>query len=342
MKISAQTRCGLCSAAWLIFVCAIAVAGEKASLIGREVAVPRHLQNDQEFQLPIGDLVQFGQKLFSARWTIQEGQGRPLSKGTGDPLSDQLAPLLFPRNFNRVSGPDSNSCSGCHNEPVVGGGGDRVSSVFVLGQRFDFASMDHDDSIVTRGAIDEAGNFVTLASISNERKTVGMNGSGFVEMLARQMTAELQNIRDATPKGGAMQLISKGISFGVIQRGLDGTWDTSRVEGLPKPSLSTSGPENPPSLIIRPFHQAGAVVSLRQFTNNAFNHHHGIQAEERFGSDVDADGDGFVNELTRADVTAVTVFQATMPVPGRVIPNDPEVESAVLNGEQLFREIGCA
>ena len=343
MKTSAQTKCCVCSATLLMLsVCGIAVAGEKASLIGREVAVPRHLQNDQEFQLPIGDLIEFGQKLFSARWTIQEGQGRPLSKGTGDPLSDLLSPLLFPRNFNRVSGPDSNSCSGCHNEPVVGGGGDRVSSVFVLGQRFDFASMDHNDSMMTRGAIDEAGNFVTFGSISNERKTVGMNGSGFVEMLARQMTAELQSIRDATPPGGAMDLISKGISFGVIRRKVDGNWDTSRVEGLPKPSLLSSGPESPPSLIIRPFHQAGAVVSLRQFTNNAFNHHHGIQAEERFGSGTDADGDGFVNELTRADVTAVAIFQATMPVPGQVIPNDPEVESAVLRGEQLFRDIGCA
>ena len=173
MMTSAQTRSGLCSAAWLILlVCGIAAAGEKASLIGREVAVPRHLQNDQEFQLAIGGLIEFGQKLFSARWTIQEGQGRPLSKGTGDPLSDLSSPLLFPRNFNRVSGPDSNSCSGCHNEPVVGGGGDRVTEVFVLGQRFDFASMDHNDSIMTRGAIDESGNFVTFASISNERKTV--------------------------------------------------------------------------------------------------------------------------------------------------------------------------
>jgi hypothetical protein len=50
-----------------------------------------------------------------------------------------------------------------------------------------------------------------------------------------------------------------------------------------------------------PFHQAGAVVSLRQFTNNAFNQHHGIQSEERFGLGVDEDGDGFANELTRAD-----------------------------------------
>jgi hypothetical protein len=84
------------------------------------------------------------------------------------------------------------------------------------------------------------------------------------------------------------------------------------------------------------------VISLRQFTNNAFNHHHGMQSEERFGSGVDADGDGFVNELTRADITAASVFQATLPVPGRVIPNDPSIEAAVTVGERLFRQVGCA
>ena len=31
-----------------------------------------------------------------------------------------------------------------------------------------------------------------------------------------------------------------------------------------------------------------------------------------------------------------------MAVPGRVIPNDPAVEQAVLQGENLFESIGCA
>jgi CxxC motif-containing protein (DUF1111 family) len=66
-----------------------------------------------------------------------------------------------------------------------------------------------------------------------------------------------------------------------------------------------------------------------------------VQSAERFGAGDDPDGDGVVNELTRADVTAVTVFQATLPVPGRVIPNDPNVERAVLTGEQVFERIGC-
>lgn len=50
------------------------------------------------------------------------------------------------------------------------------------------------------------------------------------------------------------------------------------------------GANTPPSLVIRPFHQAGRVVSLREFSNNAFNHHHGIQSSERFGAGTDPDG----------------------------------------------------
>jgi CxxC motif-containing protein (DUF1111 family) len=35
------------------------------------------------------------------------------------------------------------------------------------------------------------------------------------------------------------------------------------------------------------------------------------------------------------------MFQATLPVPGRVIPNDPDVERAVAVGERVFDEIRC-
>jgi hypothetical protein len=119
------------------------------------------------------------------------------------------------------------------------------------------------------------------------------------------------------------------------------TWNTSQIVGLPAPSLKTSG-TTAPSLIILPYHQAGSVASIRQFTNNALNHHHGMQSEERFGLDADPDGDGFTNELTVADVTAISLYQATLPVPGRVIPNDPAAERANRSGEAVFKTIGCA
>ena len=98
----------------------------------------------------------------------------------------------------------------------------------------------------------------------------------------------------------------------------------------------------PPETDHPPLAQAGNVVSIREFTNTAYNQHHGLQSTERFGVDTDPDGDGFMNELTRADVTAVSMFQAAMAVPGRIIPNDTAIEKAVLNGEKLFESIGCA
>ena len=313
--------------------------------IGREVAVTERLDNGDEFSMGLGPLMGQGARLFNAVWTVQEGGGRPGLTGTGGELSDPDRPLEFPFNMNRVSAPDAGSCGACHNLPRSGGGGDFVTNVFVLGQRFDFATFDvlDDDELdhPTRGAFDENGNPVTLQQIANSRATPGMFGSGYLEMLARQMTDDLQTQRDALAPGESVALISKGISFGVLARGADGSWDTSGVEGMVPPSLASDGPDSPPNLIIRPFHQASAVISLREFTNNAMNHHHGMQAAERFG-DGDHDGDGFDNNLSIAEITAVTAWQAQLAVPGRVIPRHPVIEAAVANGEQLFLEIGCA
>jgi hypothetical protein len=311
------------------------------SAIGREVAVPVHLENGEELHLSVQKLIAFGKALFTARWTSQEGQGRPLAKGTGEELTDPGSPLVFPRRFNHVSGPDTGGCSRCHNRPAIGGGGDFASNVFVLGQRFDFASFDAGDGVRTRGALDEFGNPVTLQSIGNSRKTIGMFGAGFVEMLAREMTRELQARAATCARGKSCTLVAKDVGFGRLTHRSDGSWDVSQVAGLPAQSLATSGADSP-SLVIHPFHQSGSSVSLRDFTNGAFNQHHGIQSEERFGAGVDHDGDGFVNELTRADLTAVTVFQATLPVPGQVIPRDPRFRAAIAAGERHFERVGCA
>src|SRR5260370_2634055 len=139
------------------------------------------------------------------------------------------------------------------------------------------------------------------------------------------MTAELQAERDEILPGRSGALVSKGIYFGMLKHNADSTWDMSKVQGLCAPSLSSKGTA-PPTLVVRPFHQASNIVSLRQFSTNAFNHHHGMQAEERFGLNADPDGDGFSNELTTADLTSVFLSQATLAAPGRVIPYDPSIQ----------------
>ena len=322
----------------------IALGSVLLAQIGRETSGYVHLADGDEFQIPTLELLRRGELLFEAEWTAQEGGLRPLTTGTGGPLKNPQRRLEFPHNFNRISAMDANSCAGCHNAPfgIVGGGGDFVTGVFVAAQRFDSVTFDGQDLIPLSGSIDESGRGATLASVGNYRATLGMFGAGYIEMLARQITADLRRIRDGLAPAQAAELVSKSLSYGSLARGIDGSWDVSRVEGLPEQSLHTSGPADPPSLVVHPFHQSGSVVSLRQFSNNAFNHHHGMQSAERFGAGVDFDGDGVVDELTRADITAVTLFQATLSAPGQVVPNDLAIEEAIYTGERLFEQIGCA
>ncbi|MDJ0842334.1 MAG: di-heme oxidoredictase family protein [Acidobacteriota bacterium] len=263
-------------------------------------------------------LIEAGEKLFLAKFNTFDGQGRPGTTGTGNPREPGSAPA-----FIRTSAPESNSCAGCHNDPFPGGGGDIVANAFVLAQALDPVT----DSV--------SGEF------SNERNTLGMFGAGPIEMLAREMTAELHAIRDealARAKTNnsieVRNLVVKGVNFGRITVTNDGTVNTSMVEGIDE------------DLIVKPFHQKGAVVSIREFSNNASNHHHGMQPVERFGLDrtgtSDYDQDGVHDELTVGDMTAMTVWQAALGTPGQVIPNDPVVARAILRGERFFGMVGCA
>jgi hypothetical protein len=83
-----------------------------------------------------------------------------------------------------------------------------VANVFVLGQRFDFATFDSADMTPTGGEMNETGAPSQLQSMASSRATLGMFGSGSIEMLARQITEDLQAIRNATPPGGSRALMA--------------------------------------------------------------------------------------------------------------------------------------
>ena len=107
------------------------LSGQAPSRIGRERAVSHHLKGGDEFRLSIAQLIEHGRTLFCANWTEEDGGGRPLSRGSGAALNDPSHPLRGLRAFNRISGPDANSCQGCHNSPfgIAGGRGDIVTNV---------------------------------------------------------------------------------------------------------------------------------------------------------------------------------------------------------------------
>ncbi len=286
----------------------------RATGVGERPAIATHVDQGEidAGRLTLNALRERGRQLFEARFNRLDGQGRPGSTGAGAPRG------LGQPAFIRTSAPDSNSCAGCHNQPAVGGAGDFVANVFVLAQTLDPVTQSID------------------ATHSNERNTLGMYGAGPIEMLAREMSAELIATRDAATQAARQSgtpvtraLKAKGISFGKFTVLPDGRLDPSAIEGVDW------------DLIVKPFHQKGAVVSLREFSNNAMNHHHGMQSTERFGEFVDADLDGVVNELTVGDMTAVTVFQASLPIPTEHPAPEPVRRIAALFGEQLFASTGC-
>lgn len=312
-----------------LLLTAAAIALTDSPPIGEQPVIQHHLDHRAilEGRVSLQEAIEAGRLLFTADFNRLDGAGRPETDGTGDPRQRREGVEAF----NRVSGPDANACSGCHNKPRVGGGGDNVANVFVLAQRFGFVD-DFTQVDPVRGEIPG-----TLSAVGNERNTPGMWGAGAIEMLAREMTADLHAIRDRAlrlarqmRRSTTLSLETKGVYFGKITARPDGTVDSSAVEGVDA------------DLIIKPFHQKGVVVSLRQFTNSAFNHHHGMQPVERFGRDTDPDRDGVPNELTEGDITAATLFQASLAFPGQVIPRHPKRAMAVYRGEQLFEKIGCA
>ncbi|MBO0857833.1 MAG: hypothetical protein J2P21_05140 [Chloracidobacterium sp.] len=297
--------------------------------IGERPALEAHInQTDIESGVyKFNDLLDIGEGIFATRWNILDGQGRPAA--TGDNAPTKRNPLNFVP-FIRTSAPDSTSCADCHHQPTIGGAGGFVSNVFVLAQNLDPVT----DSV--------------SADFSDERNTLGMNGSGAIEMLAREMTVDLLALRQLAinnaQQAGSDQTVSlntKGVNFGQLTAHPDGSVDASMVQGVD------------PDLVIKPFGQKGVVNSVRVFTVNAYNHHHGMEAVERFGvgqidsagniiTTNDFDQDGVPDELTVGDITAATIFQVAMNIPGRVTPTDSGRLAAAVQGESLFQTIGCA
>ena len=296
-------------------------------LIGEKPAVTRHMsQADIEAgKVSLDELMVHGRDLFMASFNSLDGAGRPEQTGKGEPRTRRETP----DNFNRISGPDANACMACHNLPAVGGGGDNVANVFLLADAVPFVDFDGDPV--------ENGANAALKTIGNERNAPGMFGSGFIELLAREMTADMQAIHNSalaeariSGRPVTANLVTKGVRFGTLVVSPDGSVDTSAVEGVND------------DLIVRPFHQKGAAVSLREFTNKAAIHHHGMLSVEQAGEGEDPDADGHVNELTVGDVTALVVFQATLPAPVQVEPATRVEREAAALGRRLFHQVGCA
>ena len=292
-----------------------------------------------------------GMLVFTTPFTKEDGFG----DGPFDPLeTDSTLPghrptLQANRSFLRVNGLDAQSCNECHTivrhgtkPPTlgIGGVGGLVNTALILPSLIDVADSaddrvafvpghEPDLPLVFDGVADYNGRFANPPFLF---------GGGGVELLAKEMTSDLQELlKEArlASAGTVTQLDTHGVHFGSIL--------TLDEFGTVELHLEGIGPEDPDSvtpeeaLVVRPFGRKGENFSMRDFDRGAMQFHFGIQPVEVVGENVDEDGDGIVNEVTEAEMAALHVFDVTNPRP---FAEPPDQQTA--DGFQLFNDIGCA
>ena len=170
-----------------------------------------------------------GRQLFQRKFTLAQGLGPRTGDGIGDIETDASHGAGL-----------ADSCAACHGRPQgsAGFGGD----------------------VFTRPASRDAPHLF---------------GLGLQEMLADEITGDLRAQRDeaiaaatATGDAQAIELESKGISYGTLIVQPDGSVDTSAVVGIDA------------DLRVRPFFAEGTTFSIREFVVGAFNAEMGLESPD--------------------------------------------------------------
>jgi mono/diheme cytochrome c family protein len=166
-----------------------------------------------------------GRQLFQRKFTRLEGQGPGLGDGFGN-VDVDLA----------IGAGLADSCAACHGRP--------------------------------RGSAGVGGD---VATRPDSRDAPHLFGLGLKEMLADEITTDLRAIRTAAVAEASRihapvtrALTSKGISYGRIRAMVDGSIDTSEVQGVD------------PDLRIRPFFAHGGTISIREFVVGALKAEMGL------------------------------------------------------------------
>ncbi|MDX1655490.1 MAG: di-heme oxidoredictase family protein [Candidatus Competibacteraceae bacterium] len=299
------------------------VFGEEPPALGTERTTQAQISNGS---LPLVEIRRAGLKVFATPFNHADGFGDgPFNPNETDNRSAEgggRPTLQGNGTFLRVNGLDAQTCLECHyiasNATVpatFGVGGFGGISASPLPQPTLVNVGDWLNGIAD-GVAEIDGRLINPPFLF---------GAGGVELVAKEMTRELQRLRLqalASP-GTAVQLASKGIEFGFIVADPLGNLDTRSVAGID------------PDLVVKPFGRKGEFATLRAFAARAMMFHHGMQPVEIVGEGFDADGDGINNEIWVGELSALAIFLATM---DRPIEEKPDFRQ----GLEIFGEIGCA
>jgi hypothetical protein len=272
--------------------------------------------------VPLAEIRRQGQLVFSSPFNKADGYGDGPGVGP-DPTSPGGRPTLQDNGtFLRVNGLDAQTCMECHSV----GSNASVPFRFEVGG----AGGSNNNAIFQPTLIDVADAQASGFAAFNGRfiNPPFLFGSGGVELVAREMTADLQALKgqaQAAP-GQTLALVTHGVSFGSISYdATSASFDTSAVEGVDE------------DLVVRAFGRKGEFATVRGFDVGALQFHLGMQPVEAVGAGVDGDLDGVTDEILIGELSALHVFNTNL--------EPPTIDSLSLDarrGFNNFMDIGCA
>ncbi len=289
--------------------------------------------------LSLDEVRRIGLDVFSTPFNRHDGLGDgPFDPSETNTLAFGQRPTLQGNGLVlRVNGLDAQSCNECHTivsnqarppELGIGGVGGMVQNAIILPSLIDVADSDEPPGLSFDGVADFNGRFANPPFLF---------GGGGVELLAKEMTADLQDLLDeaqAAPAGTVVELETHGVHFGSITSAGGGDVELD-VEGIGFVDNAAHAPED--VLVVRAFGRKGENFSMRDFDRGAMQFHFGVQPTEVVGFGDDDDGDGTVDEVVDGELTALHIFDVTNPRPFM-----QRLGPSARNGFEQFRQIGCA
>ncbi|WP_289029055.1 di-heme oxidoredictase family protein [uncultured Paraglaciecola sp.] len=223
-----------------------------------------------------------GDELFEIEFNALDGVGINVGNGkrfSSIPRLDLTGDMAWANVLpTRATGPNGNSCLSCHNQPISDGAGGVNDNTIRI-----------DPERIQSGFI--------------ERQAPHIFGLGGLQLLAEEMTTELQLLRDQaiidsckTKTRLSISMTAKDINFGSLHV-LCKRINYRDLAGIDK------------DLVVKPFEWKGLTAFTRDFVRGAAHQELGMQATELV-ADKDLDFDGITNEFTVGDITALSIYSA--------------------------------
>lgn len=339
----------------LSVACTIALATPVIAMaevdIGKLYRGDHRVQQSELYELTRDELRLAGMRMFTNPFTKDDGYGDGDKVNPSGAQGDR-GTLQANGTFQRIGGLDAQTCLECHS----------IISRRTVPMKFGIGGVGG----VNNTVLGAGGNtFVDLnlqgRSGGDKKKNIDgrvinppfIFGAGGIELLANEMTEELQQQLANGPTDGVTPTVlsAKGISFGYVVKGPNNQHgDITIVENHAEGTANLT-PGSDDFLVVQPFGRKGNEKSTRTFDIGALSFHFGMGVAtsatdqaivfDSYGETVeitstDHDNDGIHNEVTQGELSALSVFVGTAQRPFA-----KKAKGDALRGRQLMDSMGC-